>query len=72
MRPGYYRVDVSGAPKASGTTPLVVAFTNLSDGTVSIVVVNGGGAANVSFFVAGTAWPERDPLHISGASGWPD
>ena len=47
VRPGYYRVDVSGAPKASGTVPLVVAFTNLTDGTVAIVVVNGG------FFAAG-------------------
>ena len=57
VRPGYYRVDVSGAQKPSGTVPLVVAFTNLSDGTVTIVVVNGGAAQNVSFFVAGTAWP---------------
>jgi glucuronoarabinoxylan endo-1,4-beta-xylanase len=57
VRPGYYRVDVSGAPKPSGSVPLVVAFTNLPDATVAIVVVNGGGAQNVSFFVAGTAWP---------------
>ena len=57
VRPGYYRVDVTGAPKPAATVPLVVAFTNLSDGTVSIVVVNGGGAQNVSFFVAGSAWP---------------
>ena len=57
VRPGQYRVDVSGAPKASGTTPLVVAFTNPSTGAVEIVVVNGGGATQVSFFVAGSAWP---------------
>ena len=57
VRPGYYRVDVSGAPKPSSSAPLVVAFTNLQDATVAIVVVNGGGAQNVSFFVAGTAWP---------------
>lgn len=57
VRPGYYRVDVSGAPKASGTTPLVVAFSNVSNGTVSIVVVNGGGSQQVSFFVAGSGWP---------------
>jgi glucuronoarabinoxylan endo-1,4-beta-xylanase len=68
VRPGYYRVDVSGAPKASGTTPLVVAFTNLSDGTVSIVVVNGGGAANVSFFVAGTAWPASVTPYVTTSS----
>ena len=57
VRPGYYRVDVTGAPKASSSVPLVVAFTNLQDATVAIVVVNGGGAQNASFFVAGTAWP---------------
>jgi glucuronoarabinoxylan endo-1,4-beta-xylanase len=57
VRPGFYRVDVSGAPKPSGSVPLVVAFTNLADGTVAIVVVNGGSAQQVSFFVAGTAWP---------------
>ena len=68
VRPGYYRVDVSGAPKASATTPLVVAFTNLSDGTVSIVVVNGGGAANVSFFVAGTAWPASVTPYVTTSS----
>jgi glucuronoarabinoxylan endo-1,4-beta-xylanase len=68
VRPGYYRVDVSGAPKASGTTPLVVAFTNLSDATVSIVVVNGGGAANVSFFVAGTAWPASVTPYVTTSS----
>jgi glucuronoarabinoxylan endo-1,4-beta-xylanase len=68
VRPGYYRVDVSGAPKASGTTPLVVAFTNLSNGTVSIVVVNGGGAANVSFFVAGNAWPASVTPYVTTTS----
>jgi glucuronoarabinoxylan endo-1,4-beta-xylanase len=68
VRPGYYRVDVSNAPKASGTTPLVVAFTNLSDGTVAIVVVNGGGAANVSFFVAGTAWPASVTPYVTTSS----
>jgi glucuronoarabinoxylan endo-1,4-beta-xylanase len=68
VRPGYYRVDVSGAPKASGTVPLVVAFTNLSDGTVTIVVVNGGGAQNVSFFVAGTAWPASVTPYVTTAT----
>ena len=47
VRPGYYRIDVSNAPKPSSSAPLVVAFTNLQDGTVAIVVVNGGGAQNV-------------------------
>jgi len=57
VRPGFFRVDVSGAPKASGSVPLVVAFASTADGTVAIVVVNGGSAQQVSFFVAGTAWP---------------
>ena len=48
--------------------PLVVAFTNLSDGTVAIVVVNGGGAANVSFFVAGTAWPASVTPYVTTTS----
>jgi glucuronoarabinoxylan endo-1,4-beta-xylanase len=68
VRPGYYRADVSGAPKASGTVPLVAAFTSRSDGTVAIVVVNGGGAANVSFFVAGSAWPASVTPYVTTSS----
>ncbi|HVT06876.1 MAG TPA: glycoside hydrolase [Polyangia bacterium] len=68
VRPGYYRVDVSGAPKASGSVPLVVAFTNKSDGTVAIVVVNGGNAAQVSFFVAGNAWPASVTPYVTTSS----
>jgi glucuronoarabinoxylan endo-1,4-beta-xylanase len=68
VRPGYYRIDVSGAAKPSGSVPLVVAFSNLSDGTVSIVVVNGGSAANVSFFVAGTAWPASVTPYVTTSS----
>jgi len=68
VRPGFYRVDVSGAAKPSGSVPLVVAFTNMSDGTVAIVVVNGGSAAQVSFFVAGTAWPASVTPYVT-ASG---
>jgi glucuronoarabinoxylan endo-1,4-beta-xylanase len=68
VRPGYVRADVSGAPKPSGTTPLVVAFTNQPDGTVAIVVVNGGGAQNISFFVAGTAWPASVTPYVTTTS----
>jgi len=68
VRPGYYRADVSGAPKPSGTVPLVVAFTNRSDGTAAIVVVNGGGAQNVSFFVAGAAWPASVTPYVTTTS----
>jgi glucuronoarabinoxylan endo-1,4-beta-xylanase len=68
VRPGYYRVDVAGAPKPSGSVPLVVAFTNPPDGTVAIVVVNGGAAQNVSFFVAGTAWPASVTPYVTTSS----
>ena len=68
VRPGYYRVDVSGAAKPSGTVPLVVAFTNLADGTVSIVVVNGGSAQQISVFVAGTAWPASVTPYVTTTS----
>src|SRR5215831_11518831 len=68
VRPGYYRVDVSGAAKPSGSVPLVVAFTNLPDATVAIVVVNGGGAQNISFFVAGTAWPASVTPYVTTTS----
>jgi len=68
VRPGYYRADVSGAPKASGTVPLVVAFTNKSDGTVVVVVVNGGSAQQASFFVAGTAWPASVTPYVTTTS----
>ncbi len=68
VRPGFYRVDVSNAPKASGSAPLVVAFSNLSDGTVAIVVVNGGSAQQVSFFVAGAAWPASVTPYVTTTS----
>jgi glucuronoarabinoxylan endo-1,4-beta-xylanase len=68
VRPGYYRVDVTGAPTPSASAPLVVAFTNKSDGTVAIVVVNGGGAQQVSFFVAGTAWPASVTPYVTTTS----
>jgi glucuronoarabinoxylan endo-1,4-beta-xylanase len=68
VRPGYYRVDVTGAPTPSGSAPLVVAFTNLSDGTVAIVVVNGGNAQQASFFVAGTAWPASVTPYVTTSS----
>ena len=68
VRPGYYRVDVSGAPTPSSSKPLVVAFSNPSDGTVAIVVVNGGSAQSASFFVAGTAWPASVTPYVTTSS----
>ena len=74
VRPGYYRVDVSGAPRPSGTAPLVVAFTNPSDGTVAIVVVNGGGAAAGLLLrrghgMAGVRHPVRHDLELQAGRG---
>jgi glucuronoarabinoxylan endo-1,4-beta-xylanase len=68
VRPGYFRVEVTGAPTPSGTAPLVVAFTNPVDATVAIVVVNGGGAQKVSFFVSGTAWPASVTPYVTSTS----
>lgn len=68
VRPGYYRVDISGAPKAAANAPLVIAFTNTSDGTIAIVVVNGGSAQQVSLFVAGTAWPASVTPYVTTSS----
>ena len=68
VRPGYYRADVTGAPTPSASAPLVVAFTNPADGKLAIVVVNGGGSQNVSFFVAGTAWPASVTPYVTTSS----
>jgi glucuronoarabinoxylan endo-1,4-beta-xylanase len=68
VRPGYYRVDVSGAPNPSTSNPLITAFTNQKDGTVAIVVVNGGSARTLSFFVAGTAWPASVTPYVTTTS----
>ena len=46
----------------------MVAFTNPADGTVAIIVVNGGSAQPVSFFVAGTAWPAQVISYLTTAS----
>jgi glucuronoarabinoxylan endo-1,4-beta-xylanase len=68
VRPGYYRIDVSGAPKPSGTTPLVIAFSSKKDGTVAVVVVNGGSARDISIFVNGTAWPASVTPYVTTTS----
>lgn len=68
VRPGFFRVDVSGAAKPSGSVPLIIPFTNTSDGTVAIVVVNGGSAAQVSFFVAGAGWPASVTPYVTTSS----
>ena len=68
VRPGYYRVDVSGAPAASASNPAVIAFSSLTDGTVAIVVVNAGSAHSLSFFVGGTAWPASVTPYVTTSS----
>jgi glucuronoarabinoxylan endo-1,4-beta-xylanase len=54
-RPGYFRVDVGGVAPPSGVS--VIAFQNPADGTLSIVVINSGGATTVPIFVRGSSWP---------------
>ena len=68
VRPGYYRVDVSGASAASASNPGVIAFSSLKDGTVTIVVVNAGAAHSLNFFVGGTAWPASVTPYVTTAS----
>jgi len=68
VKAGYYRADVSGAKTPSGSVPLVVAFTSLTDGKVAIVVVNAGAAQQISLFVAGTAWPASVTPYVTTAS----
>jgi glucuronoarabinoxylan endo-1,4-beta-xylanase len=68
VRPGYYRVDVSGASAASSSNPAVIAFSSLKDGTVTIVVVNAGAAHSLNFFVGGTAWPASVTPYVTTAS----
>lgn len=68
VRPGYLRAGVTGAATPSASAPLVVAFTNPPDATLAIVVVNGGGAAQVSFFVSGTAWPGTVTPYVTSAT----
>jgi glucuronoarabinoxylan endo-1,4-beta-xylanase len=69
VRPGSYRVDVSGAPAASDSNPAVIAFSSLKDGTVTIVVVNAANATkDLKFFVGGTAWPGSVTPYVTTTS----
>jgi glucuronoarabinoxylan endo-1,4-beta-xylanase len=45
-----------------------VAFTNPPDATLAIVVINGGGAQQASFFVSGTAWPGTVTPYVTSAT----
>ncbi len=54
-RPGYFRVNVAGSAPPANVS--VIGFQNPADGTLSIVVINGGGATTVPIFVKGPSWP---------------
>jgi glucuronoarabinoxylan endo-1,4-beta-xylanase len=65
VRPGYVRIGVTGAP----SSVQIVAFVNPSDGTVAIIALNSGTAAQqVSFFVAGSGWPAMVTPYVTSAS----
>jgi glucuronoarabinoxylan endo-1,4-beta-xylanase len=66
VRPGYVRVDVSGAVP-SGVQ--LVAFLNPADGTEVIVAINSGtSAVSVSLLVSGAAWPSQVTPWVTAAS----
>jgi glucuronoarabinoxylan endo-1,4-beta-xylanase len=57
VRPGFYRVDVSGS-RPSGVS--VVAFHNPGDATVAIVAINANSTSTaLALFVAGGQWPAQ-------------
>jgi glucuronoarabinoxylan endo-1,4-beta-xylanase len=67
VRPGYFRVDVSGAT-VSGVT--VLGFTNPADNTTVIVAVNNNTATtSVPLFVSGTEWPASVSSYVTSSAG---
>lgn len=59
------RVGITGVL----ATVHIVPFVNQTDGTVAIVALNDGSSAQqVSFFVAGSAWPSIVTPYITSAS----
>jgi glucuronoarabinoxylan endo-1,4-beta-xylanase len=66
VRPGYQRVDVTGAAP-SGVT--VVAFENPADATIAIVASNSNTTATMlPLFVAGHAWPAQVVPYVTSSS----
>jgi glucuronoarabinoxylan endo-1,4-beta-xylanase len=66
VRPGFYRIDVSG-PVPSGVS--VIAFQNPADNTIAIVAVNTNtGSTSVPLFVSGMAWPAQVTPWVTSAS----
>jgi glucuronoarabinoxylan endo-1,4-beta-xylanase len=65
VRPDYVRVDISDVP----SSVQIVPFLNPADGTLAIVALNDGTSdEQVSFFVAGTAWPGTVTPYVTSAS----
>src|SRR6185503_12319294 len=65
VRPGYVRVGITGAP----SSVQIVPFVNPADGTLAIVALNSGTSAQqISFFVAGSAWPSTVTPYVTSAS----
>jgi glucuronoarabinoxylan endo-1,4-beta-xylanase len=66
VRPGFYRVDVSG-PVPSGVS--VIAFQNPTDSTLAIVAINANNAAaTLPIFVSGSAWPATVTPWVTSAN----
>jgi hypothetical protein len=68
VRSGYYRIDVSGAPTPRAQVLWSWRLEMLQTGQWPFVVVNAGAARNVSFFVAGTAWPASVTPYVATTS----
>jgi glucuronoarabinoxylan endo-1,4-beta-xylanase len=65
VRPGWERIDVTGAPSSLR----VVAFHDPVSQRVAIVAMNAGTSdVNASFFVGGTAWPDDVTPWVTSAS----
>ena len=57
VRPGFNRIDVSGAVP-SGVS--VIAFQNPADDTIAIVAINANTSSTaLPLFVSGTSWPSQ-------------
>jgi glucuronoarabinoxylan endo-1,4-beta-xylanase len=66
VRPGFYRVDVSG-PVPSGVS--VIAFQNPADNTIAVVAINTNtGSTTLPLFVSGMAWPAQVTPWVTSAS----
>jgi glucuronoarabinoxylan endo-1,4-beta-xylanase len=66
VRPGFYRVDVTGT-RPSGVS--VIAFQNPNDATVAIVAINTNtSSTTIPLFVAGTQWPAQVVPWVTSSS----